>query len=291
MWADGNAVMLSWVSTGTFEEQGSVFSEENVDLNIYGVKWVQMALFFSVPNRVNATESNQTAQAWCCKHALYYIHLLNIMTSNSFIVKWAINCFCLGPISSWKPIVIPRWYSSHLKDALTIYTRSVLGSYTHISNTYDISFDSRLYGLGFSCMWSVFRVSLCQKSFSLFRCLSLLLSCYPLTHILVITSGVPCRNSITPPPPSSSDIKLSPCPWTQDQPFIFSCSLILTEGDRKVSFPLLRSSEGSLLPLHAIWSQLPVHLILSNWPAGPPRACLMLPEALMQVYFTGAGGQ
>lgn len=82
---------------------------------------------------------------------------------------------------------------------------------------------------------------------SLSPCLSLLLSSYPLTHILVITSGVPRRNSITPPLPSSSDIKLSPCPWTQDQPFIFSCSLILTEGDREVSFPLLCFSEGWLL--------------------------------------------
>lgn len=134
-------------------------------------------------------------------------------------------------------------------------------------------------GLWLSCvcvcvffhMWFVFRVSHCQKSvsLSLSPCLSLLLSSYPLTHILVITSGVPCRNSIIPPLPSSSDIKLSPCPWTQDQPFIFSCSLILTEEVRKVSFPVLCPLEGWMLPLHAIWSQSPVHLILGNWPAEP----------------------
>lgn len=149
------------------------------------------------------------------------------MTSNIFGARWEINSFTHGPISSCKPFVILRWYPSHLKDALIIYTRSILGSHTDISQTCDISFDSCLYGLCWWPMWSVFRVSLCQKSVSLplSPCLSLLLSSYPLTHILVITSGVPCRNSITPPLPSSSDIKLSPCPWTQDQRFSFSAAL------------------------------------------------------------------
>lgn len=36
-----------------------------------------------------------------------------------------------------------------------------------------------------------------------------------------------------------------------------------------MSFPLLCSLEGWLLPLHAIWSHLPVYLILGNWPAWP----------------------
>lgn len=67
--------------------------------------------------------------------------------------------------------------------------------------TYRLPCDFTLFAL----LFRYGKVSPCQKSVSLCLplslppCLSLLLPAYPLTHILVITSGVPCRNSITPP--------------------------------------------------------------------------------------------
>lgn len=148
---------------------------------------------------------------------------------------------------------------------------------THIMTYHLTPLSMTFAGLCLCCHFFPTYVISSLSNTSLFPCLSLLLSSYPLTHILVITSGVPCRNSIAPPPPSSSDIKLSPCPC---------CSLIQAEGDGKVSLPLLCCMEVLLLPLDAIWSQLAVNLIPVNRSCGP--CALMPPEVLMQVYFTGS---
>lgn len=127
-------------------------------------------------------------------------------------------------------------------------------------------------------------VSVCPGSLSpLPPCLSLLLSSYPLTHILVITSGVPCRNSIAPSTlllrHKSVFLSLSTGP-----------AFHLHESDkRRCLFFSSAPQRGSCLPdmpfdpsCQLTWSPA------AGLPA--PRACLMLTEALKQVYLTGARG-
>lgn len=162
------------------------------------------------------------------------------------------------------------WGSSHVNDG-TMHTASILGFQIlrFKRSQYIISLMSSQplpAELQFRTGLSKVIQCLCLSPSP---CLSLLLSAHPLTHILVITSGVPRRNSIGPlPAPSSPDIKLSPCPWTQDQAFIFSHSPALTEGDRMASFPLFLLLVGmvTITAYHLI----PVASSLD--PLQPPRS-------------------
>lgn len=86
-----------------------------------------------------------------------------------------------------------------------------------------------------------------------------------LTHILVVTSST---DSIP-------------------NPFFFRPAFRFQLRANSGSFS---SSGGLVLSLHAIWSQLSVNLILSNWSC-ELRSVLILPEVLMQVNFSRAGGQ
>lgn len=236
-----------------------------------------MALFLSIPtklaDRVNPTESNQTKGDGVSIPSLY------IMTSNIFRAKWEIHSFPYGPISSCKPIVIlliPKSFEGYNN---RLYIISILGSPTHIFRTY------MTYHYGcvvfFPPMWSVLASGNSQVSHPLSPCLSLLLSSYPLTHILVITSGVPCRNSISPPLPSSFRHKTVSLSLNTGPAFHFH---LLSDSDRGrqedvFSSPLLLGGMAATITCHL--SPVASSLDPRQLACLAPRACLMLPEVLL----------
>lgn len=198
---------------------------------------------------------------------------------------------CNSTNSDWKSSPIYQalslnynWFASRFEPVVGFGKSDII--FALVRHLHSVSCWSLRFSI-LSFYWCLDSPHLCDLCFwvvvVVFPCLSLLLSSYPLTHILLTTSRVSCRNSIATP----CHIKLPPCPWVQARSFMFSCSPQWPVGHGEVSFapaPLCeRIAAKHYVPFDPRW---PVNSIPGNCSRQP--CAPMLPEVLMQVHFHGS---